>query len=91
MAIAIGLIAPLGLAMGLPFPLGLGRVAKQAPNLVPWAWGINGSASVVAAVLASLLAMDLGFTAVLALALGLYATAAFLFGRSRTAALQADA
>jgi spermidine synthase len=80
--IAAGLIAPLGFAMGLPFPLGLSRLAIEAPDLVPWAWGINGCASVVAAVLASLLAMEVGFAAVLALALGLYGAAALVF-RSR--------
>jgi hypothetical protein len=79
-AVAVGLIAPLGFAMGLPFPLGLGRLSACAPALLPWAWGINGCASVVAAVMASLLAMHVGFTAVLALALGLYAAAALLFG-----------
>jgi hypothetical protein len=78
-AIAVGLIAPLGFAMGLPFPLGLSRLTAEAPDLVPWAWGINGCASVVAAVFASLLAMEVGFTAVLALALGLYAAAALVF------------
>ena len=79
--IAAGLIAPLGFAMGLPFPLGLSRLAAEASDLIPWAWGINGCASVVAAVLASLLAMEWGFTAVLALALGLYALAALVFPR----------
>ena len=83
--IAAGLIAPLGFAMGLPFPLGLSRLAAEAPDLVPWAWGINGCASVVAAVLASLLAMEWGFTAVLALALGLYAVAALVFGQGARA------
>src|SRR4030095_297153 len=39
--VAVVLIAPLGFAMGLPFPLGLGRVAETAPALLPWAWGIN--------------------------------------------------
>ena len=79
-AVAVGLLAPLGFVMGLPFPLGLGRVSECASDLVPWAWGINGCASVVAAVMASLLAMHVGFTAVLVLALGLYAAAALLFG-----------
>jgi spermidine synthase len=79
-AFAVALIAPLGFAMGLPFPLGLSRVSEQAPGLVPWAWGINGCASVIAAVLASVLAMHFGFTAVLALALGLYTAAAVVFG-----------
>jgi spermidine synthase len=82
MAVAIGLLAPLGFVMGLPFPLGLGRVSECAPSLVPWAWGINGCASVVAAVTASLLAMHVGFTAVLALALGLYTATPLLINRS---------
>ncbi|HET6161201.1 MAG TPA: hypothetical protein VFE34_22865 [Dongiaceae bacterium] len=81
--IAIGLIAPLGFAMGLPFPLGLTRVSESAPALLPWAWGINGCASVIAAVMATLLAMHFGFTALLVLALGLYAAAAFLLGQER--------
>ncbi len=81
--VAVGLIAPLGFAMGLPFPLGLSGVAERTPALLPWAWGINGCASVVAAVMASLLAMHIGFTAVLAIALGLYAAAALLSGRGR--------
>jgi hypothetical protein len=51
--------------------------------LVPWAWGINGCASVVAAVMASLLAMHIGFTALLALALGLYSATPLLLGRGR--------
>ena len=62
--------------MGLPFPLGLERVAAEAPDLVPWAWGINGRASVVGAVLASILEMHIGLTLVVCLALGLYAVAA---------------
>ena len=84
-AVALGLLAPLGFVMGLPFPLGLGRVSDCAPDLVPWAWGINGSASVVAAVTASLLAMHVGFTTVLVLALGLYAATPLLLGRARSA------
>ncbi len=83
--IAACLIAPLGFMMGLPFPLGLSRLAIEAPDLVPWAWGINGCASVVAAVLASLVAMEVGFAAVLALALGLYAAAALVFRPTREA------
>src|SRR5215831_3948092 len=85
-AVVMSLLAPLGFVMGLPFPLGLARVSGCAPHLVPWAWGINGCASVVAAVMASLLAMHIGFTALLALALGLYTVTPLLLGRSRPAA-----
>ncbi len=59
-ALAVALVAPLAFAMGLPFPLVLARLRTAAPALVPWAWGVNGCASVVAAVLAGLLAMGLG-------------------------------
>jgi spermidine synthase len=75
-ALSLALIAPLAFCMGMPFPLGLSRVAALAPALVPWAWGINGCASVLSAVLATLLALHVGFTGVIVLALGLYALAA---------------
>jgi hypothetical protein len=75
-AASLALIAPLAFCMGMPFPLGLSRVAAIAPALVPWAWGINGCASVLSAVLATLLALHIGFTGVIVLALGLYALAA---------------
>ena len=77
--IAIVLIAPLAFLMGLPFPLGLSRVSAESPGLVPWAWAINGCASVVGAVLAGILAIHFGFTAVVCAALILYTVAAAVF------------
>jgi hypothetical protein len=76
--LAVVLIAPLAFFMGMPFPLGLRHVAAESPDFVPWAWGINGYASVVSAVLATLLAIHFGFTAVILLALLLYVAAAAL-------------
>jgi hypothetical protein len=73
------LLAPLALAMGLPFPLALAQIRACDPALVPWAFGVNGSASVVAALLAALLATALGTRAVVALAIGLYGLAALVF------------
>ncbi len=77
LALSLALIAPLAFCMGMPFPLGLRRVAAARPEWVPWAWGFNGWASVLAAVLATLLAIHLGFSAVVLLAVGLYLTAAW--------------
>ncbi|MGD2112517.1 MAG: SAM-dependent methyltransferase [Gammaproteobacteria bacterium] len=74
--LALGMIAPLAFCMGLPFPLGLSRLAEQAPEYLPWAWGVNGCASVISAVLATLLAIHLGFSAVILLAVLLYGIAA---------------
>lgn len=78
-AAALALLAPLGFLLGMPFPLGLARLRAEAPELIPWAWGINGCSSVVAAMAAMLLAMQFGFTALVVLALGLYALGAALW------------
>ena len=87
MTLSAALIAPLAFAMGMPFPLGLARLAVGAPDWIPWAWAINGCASVVSAVLATLLAIHFGFTAVVGLAVALYVLAALAFGgRATTAA-----
>jgi hypothetical protein len=79
--IALLLIAPLAFCMGMPFPLALSRVSAWAPGLVPWAWGVNGCASVLSAILATLLAMNVGFTWVMLIAITLYLVAAATFRR----------
>ena len=78
MGLSILLIAPLAFCMGMPFPVGLNRVAISVPDFIPWAWGINGFASVMGASLATLLAIEFGFTVVVLFALGFYASAAVI-------------
>jgi hypothetical protein len=72
-------IAPLAFAMGMPFALGLSRLARAAPAFVPWAWGLNGCASVIAAILAVLLALSVGLRATVLAALILYLFAAWIW------------
>ena len=79
--LSVALIAPLATCMGMPFPLGLKRVAEVAPDFIPWAWGINGFASVVSAVLATLLAIEFGFNVVILLALAMYVASVQLVPR----------
>ena len=74
-------IAPLAFFMGMPFPLGLTRVSSKVASLVPWAWGINGCASVISTVLATLLALSIGFNLVIVIALSLYTLAAVSLAR----------
>ena len=81
-AAGLASIAPLAFAMGVPFPLGLSRLAREAPALVPWAWALNGFASVVAAIAALLLAMAVGLQATLLVALALYGVAALAWPAS---------
>ncbi|MEN8113015.1 MAG: hypothetical protein ABFS21_01395 [Actinomycetota bacterium] len=71
-------IAPLGLLMGTMFPRGVSHLELRAPQLVPWAWGINGAVSVVSAAAAALLALAFGFSAVLMTGAAAYALAALL-------------
>jgi len=63
--LSIVIIAPLGFFMGFPFPLGI-RVIKK--ELIPWAWGVNGSASVLSPILAVLFALFVGYNFVLFIA-----------------------
>jgi hypothetical protein len=74
-ALAVLALAPVSLAMGMPFPLGLERIRAQY-FFLPWAWGLNGAFSVVAPPLANLLLRNIGLHAVLGGAILLYAVAA---------------
>ncbi len=64
---------PLGVALGMYFPTGLELLRRIEPRLIPWAWAINGVASVVATVLAVILAMEIGFSNVALVAVAAYA------------------
>ena len=77
--LAILFIAPLGYLMGLPFAAGLAIVEKRQTALIPWAWAINGSFSVISSVLAVMVALSLGFSAVLWLGAASYAVALLVF------------
>jgi hypothetical protein len=74
-------LAPVSLALGLPFPLGLARTGSGA--LLPWAWGLNGAFSVVATPLANLIAREAGFSRVLLSAALLYVLALIMFPAAR--------
>ena len=77
LALSVALLAPLGVAMGVPFPRAVRMLGGQAPALVPWAWAVNGSTSVVSAILATVLALSFGFTSVMLGGATAYLAAAF--------------
>jgi len=72
---AMGALAPLGFLMGVPFPSGIRIMGTLHPDLVPWAWGINGCISVVSSIVSLILALWVGFSWVL-----IAAGAAYLVG-----------
>jgi hypothetical protein len=61
-AIAVLLIAPLGFAMGMPFPSGLKRLEKVMPQSIRWAWSINAASSVLGSAGAVVLAIYCGLS-----------------------------
>ncbi|MGQ0736856.1 MAG: hypothetical protein ACT4QD_24790, partial [Acidobacteriota bacterium] len=69
LAVRIGLtvasLLPLGLCLGMPYPLGLRAAALVRADRVPWVWAVNASASVLGSILAFTLAMGIGFRGVL--------------------------
>jgi len=73
-------LVPLGFLMGIMFPRGLRRLETNAPHLVPWAWGINGTVSVIAAAAAALLALTWGFRLVVTVGAFCYGACAVLAG-----------
>ena len=53
---------PLGIFMGMAFPLGLKLASAKDEHLTPWLWGINGATSVCGSVLAVAIALELGIS-----------------------------
>jgi hypothetical protein len=68
-------LAPLALLMGVPMPTGLDRLERTVPATLPWAWAVNGFASVLAAPLATVLGMTWGYGTAAAAGVGCYAVA----------------
>jgi hypothetical protein len=65
LALAVVLLFPAGLLMGVPLPAGVRLLASRQPLLLPWAWAINCALSVLGATLAVFIAMNWGFSVTL--------------------------
>jgi Spermine/spermidine synthase domain len=76
--LVIALQMPLSFIMGMPMPLGVRRLHHSSVQLIPWAWGMNGSASVLGSILTVLVAVNAGFDEALLTAVGFYILAAAL-------------
>jgi hypothetical protein len=74
-AVSVLLLAPLAVAMGMPFPLGLVRISGGDARIAAWAWGLNGYMSVVGSVLTIGLGLAFGFRMVVWIGAGVYALA----------------
>jgi hypothetical protein len=64
-AVSIALLFPLGLFLGMAFPLGMSAAALRHADATPWFWGINGATSVCASVVALAIALSFGISGAL--------------------------
>jgi hypothetical protein len=60
--VAVLAIVPMGLCLGMPFPVGLRVLDGIDRRLVPWAYGINGCASVLGGMVCIVLSMAVGLS-----------------------------
>jgi len=77
--LAFSVIAPLAFFMGMPFPLGLSWIKRRFEQDIPWAWGINGCASVIGSIFSILLLMHFGYTVVMFLVIIMYLITLVIF------------
>jgi hypothetical protein len=76
LGLTIALLAPIGILMGSLVPLAVKLVEPHAPELIPWCWGLNGLFSVVGTAIGTLVALNLGFSALLLAGAAAYLLAA---------------
>lgn len=75
-AISMVVLAPIGVVLGMFFPLGVRVVEGLDSRLIPWAWAINGCTTVVGTIVAVILAMAYGFDVVMFCAAAIYVAGA---------------
>ncbi len=77
------MIAPLAFLMGMPFPLGIGFLAEGREGMIPWVWATNNFCSILASVLAVIVAIVSGFQAVGYLAAAIYLVGLWALSQGR--------
>jgi hypothetical protein len=84
--VAVLVLAPLGVCLGIFMPLGLRLVSgltDHGEEYTAWGWAVNGFFSVIGSVLTTILSMTFGFGPVQLAALVIYAVAVLAFLRLR--------
>jgi predicted membrane-bound spermidine synthase len=80
-ALTVILLAPMALLMGMPMPLGIRLLSRSLPEILPWAWGVNGATSVMGSVAALVIALLTGFNQALLIGAAVYLVAAVFVPR----------
>lgn len=82
---ASALIFPLGLFLGMPFPLGILTIEKQPSGSIAWAWAMNGLFTVIGGLGSVLLSIYYGFQITLIVAMLIYVCAFWMYSKLRVA------
>lgn len=90
-AVSLALLAPIGLLLGMCFPLGIRWARRAHEHLVPWAWAVNGVFSVFAAAASLVIAMNFGLTVMMLVGAACYLANLLILLRVGEAAPQAAA
>ena len=61
--ISVIILFPMGLLLGMVFPIGMKMAAELKPEITPWLWGINGVMSVMATVISVIVSLKYGISA----------------------------
>jgi hypothetical protein len=85
-AVAVVVVAPLALCMGMLFPLGVRLIGEERRDFLPWAWATNGCCSVFGIFGSRIVGLFWGFDRSLLVGLGAYVVTA-LCARAHTRAL----
>jgi hypothetical protein len=81
--LSVLMISPAGFLMGIPFPIGLGRLEAWHKPALRWAWSLNAASSVLGSVGALVCAIYLGLMQTLLVGGLLYVFALLVFVVSR--------
>lgn len=73
--VVAAVIVPVGIPLGMPFPLGITELDHRSAELIPWAWAINAFMTVVGSLLSVVLALQYGFSRALLVAVAFYLVA----------------
>jgi len=77
-SVSILLNCPLGLTMGMAFPLGIKLLERDGHLMIPWVWGVNGACSVMGSIIAWGLSLNFGYNFTLWAATAVYGCAFFI-------------
>jgi hypothetical protein len=81
--ISIVLLGIPGFFLGIPFPVGIKYLTAEKQNDIPWAWAFNGYFSVIGTTLATIVAVETGFTWLIILAAFIYIVAGLAFIKTK--------